>query len=121
MVAQRLEKTAERGERLVAKLFGLKPTPKLAPFDVVDFNGGVAVEVKTVSALALGGSNKIHIGNKAWKRKQDFLDQYGLDGVLVVVVRYRHSHSKLHVEVYSLPLRQHIRISTAIKSGTQIA
>ena len=117
MVAQRLEKTAERGERLVAKLFGLKPTPKLAPFDMVDFNGGVAVEVKTVSALALGGSNKIHIENKAWKRKQDFLDQYGLEGVLIVVVVY----SKLSVEVYSLPLRQHIRISTAIKSGTQIA
>ena len=86
MVTRRLEHVAARGERLVARLLGTKPTPKLAPFDVVDFASGYAYEVKTVSKLSIGGSNKIHIESPAWARKQAFLDEYGLTGVLMVVV-----------------------------------
>jgi hypothetical protein len=98
-------------------LLGLKPTPKLAPFDVVDFSNGDAYEVKTVSALALSGSNKIHIEKGAWARKQDFLDEYGLRGHMIVVV----IHSRDTVAVYRVPLKQHIRISTVIKTGNRIA
>ena len=117
MVARNLERKAARGERLVAKLLGLKPTPKLAPFDVVDFSNGWAYEVKTVSALALSGSNKIQIEKGAWARKQDFLKEWGVKGELLVVVVY----SRDSVEVYRVPLKQHIRISTVIKTGTRIA
>ena len=117
MVTRRLEQTAAKGERLVARLLGTKRTSKLAPFDVVDFGSGMAYEVKTVSRLALTGSNKIHIEAKAWERKQAFLQDYGLTGVLMVVV----IASRDDVAVYRVPLRQHIRISTVIKSGTRIA
>ena len=117
MVTRRLEQTAARGERLVARLLGTKRTTKLAPFDVVDFTQGYAYEVKTVSKLALTGSNKIHIEAKAWARKQTILQDYGLTGVLMVVV----IASRDDVAVYRVPLRQHIRISTVIKSGTRIA
>ena len=117
MVAQRMEKVAAQGEKLAAKLLGLKPTPKLAPFDVVDFGNGYAYEVKTVSALALNGSNKIHIENGAWARKQDFLKTYGIKGELLVVVIY----SRDSVAVYRAPLKQHIRISTVIKTGKLIS
>jgi len=117
MVAQNLERKAAKGERLAAKLLGLKPTPKLAPFDVVDFSNGYAYEVKTVSALALNGSNKIHISNGAWARKQDFIKTYGVKGELLVVVIY----SRDSVSVYRVPLKQHIRISTVIKTGKLIS
>ena len=117
MTTKRLEKIAAKGERMVAKLVGAKPTARLAPFDVVDFGSGIAYEVKTVSRLALSGSNKIHIEKAAWQRKQAFLSDYGLEGVLMVVV----IASRDDVSVYSLPLRQHIRISTVIKTGTQVA
>ena len=116
MVAKRLEDVAARGESLVAEIVGGEPTAKKAPFDVVDFGDGYAYEVKTVSALALTGSNKIHIENKAWTRKQAFLDEYGLAGVLVVVV----IADLDDIAVYRVPLRQHIRISTVIKTGTRI-
>ena len=118
MVAKRMEKVALKGERIVGKLLGLKPTKKLAPFDVVDFNDGYAYEVKTVSSLALSGSNKIHIEAKAWERKQNFLAEYGLEGVWMVVVIY----AKDSVGVYQVPLRkQHMRISTIIKTGTLVS
>jgi hypothetical protein len=117
MVAKRLEKLGARGEKLVARLVGAEPTAKHAPFDVVDFNDGVAYEVKTVSALALNGSNKIHIENGAWERKQAFLTEYGLEGVLMVVV----IAGRGEVAVYRAGLKQHLRISSVIKSGIQIA
>jgi hypothetical protein len=117
MVTRRLENTAAKGERLVARLLGTKPTPKLAPFDVVDFGAGMAYEVKTVSKIAIAGSNKIHIEAKAWERKQTFLSDYELTGVLMVVV----IASRDDVAVYRVPLRQHLRISTVIKTGTRIA
>ena len=117
MVTHRMEQVAAKGERLVARLVGQKPTNKLAPFDVVDFGDGYAYEVKTVSKLALTGSNKIHIEAKAWERKHAFLAEYGLEGVLMVVV----VASRDDVAVYRVPLRQHLRISTVVKTGTRIA
>jgi len=117
MVTKRMENMAARGEKLASKLLGLKPTTKLAPFDVVDFGEGYAYEVKTVTSLALSGSNKIHISASAWKRKQEFLSMYGLQGELLVVVVY----SRERVEVYRVPLKQHLRISTVIKTGTLIS
>jgi hypothetical protein len=116
MVAKRLEKLGAKGERLVAKLVGAKVTPRQAPFDVVDFADGVAYEVKTVSRQALSGSNKIHIEAGAWERKQAFLAEYGLDGVLMVVV----IGGRDDVQVYRTVLKQHLRISTAIKSGSAV-
>ena len=116
MVDKKLERFGARGERLVAKLVGAKATPKAAPFDVVDFNDGVAYEVKTVSRLALSGSNKIHIEAGAWERKQAFLAEYGLEGVLMVVV----IAGRNDVTVYQTPLKRHLRISTVIKSGVQL-
>jgi len=117
LVSKKLEKLGAKGERLVARLVGAKATPKHAPFDVVDFSDGTAYEVKTVSGLALSGSNKIHIENGAWERKQAFLDEYGLEGVIMVVV----ITGRDNVAVYRVPLRQHMRISTVIKSGVQVA
>lgn len=116
MAIKRLERMGYKAERLVARLLGLKPTPKQSPFDVV--GEGCAYEVKACSALALTSSNKIHIEDGAWARKQAFLAEYGLDGVLIVVV----IAGRNDVAVYSVPLtKQHMRISTIIKTGTRIA
>ena len=41
MVTKRMENMAARGEKLASKLLGLKPTTKLAPFDVVDLARGM--------------------------------------------------------------------------------
>ena len=117
MATKKLEALGAKGEKLVAKLVGTKATTRKAPFDVVDFGDGTAYEVKTVSRLALGGSNKIHIGKGAWARKQAFLEEYGLEGILVVVV----IGGRDDVEVYRVALKPHLRISTAIKTGTRIA
>ena len=117
MATQKLEAMAAKGEKLVAKIVGTKPTPKLAPFDLVDFSDVYAYEVKTVSRLDLNGSNKIRISDGAWTRKQAFLDEYDLVGILVVVV----IGGPKDIEVYSLPLdRQHIRISRAIRLGDKL-
>ena len=116
MAARRLEQMATDGESLVAQLTGGTRTKTQAPFDVVDFSAGVAYEVKTVSYLALTGTNKIHIEGGAWERKQRFLAEYGLRGVLMVVIIYDENH----VEVYRTGLKAHQRISTAIKHGVRI-
>ena len=118
MATKKLEQLSARGEKLVAKLVGVKkPTAKKAPFDVVDFGDGIAYEVKTVTTLALSGSNKIHIGKGAWERKQAFMQEYGLEGALIVVV----IASRNDVSVYRTELKQHLRISSAIKNGIRIA
>ena len=118
MATKKLELMGARGEELVGRLIGVKPTAKKAPFDVVDFNEGVAYEVKTVSAMALPGRNKIRISDRAWDRKQAFLAEYGLQGVLFVVVVYNVDH----VAVFRLPLdRKHLRISRAVREGVRIA
>lgn len=117
MTTKKLEALGARGEELVAKLTGGEATPKLAPFDVVDFGAGIAYEVKTVSGMSLNGSNKIHIEQGAWNRKQAFLSEYGLQGQLMVVV----VTDQNNVDVYRLPLKQHLRISTAIKTGIKLS
>lgn len=117
MAEKRLELMGTRGEALVAGLTGGSQTPKLAPFDVVDFSAGVAYEVKTVSALALTGTNKIHIEAGAWARKMAFLAEYGLRGVLMVVV----IHSEDRVEVYRTGLTAHQRISSVIRNGVKVS
>tara|TARA_R110000824_G_scaffold259307_3_gene448085 strand:+ start:175 stop:531 length:357 start_codon:yes stop_codon:yes gene_type:complete len=118
MATRKLEEMGARGEALVANLVGVKPTTKKAPFDGVDFNARIAYEVKTTSVMALNGSDKIRISDKAWDRKQAFLSEYGLTGVLIVVVVY----SIDYVEVYRLPLdRKHLRISRAVREGVRVA
>jgi hypothetical protein len=118
MAIKRLERMGYKAECLVARLLGLKPTPKQAIFDLVDFTEGCAYEVKACSALALTGSNKIHIEDGAWARKQAFLSEHGLEGILMVVL----ITSKTSAELYRVPLtKQHMRISTIIKTGTRIA
>ena len=118
MTIRREEKLGARGERIAKKLTGGKVTTRTAPFDVVDFRAGVAYEVKTVSALALKGSNKIHIEQGSWDRKQAFLAEYGLEGLLMVVV----IAGPKDVKVYSMPLNcRHIRISRVIREGTLVS
>ena len=118
MAIKRLERMSSKAERLVARLLGLKPTPRQSPFDVVDFTERCAYEVKACSALALTSSNKIHIEDGAWARKQAFLSEHGLEGILMVVV----IAGRNDIAVYRVPLtKQHLRISTIIKSGTRIA
>ena len=117
MATKKLEALALKGERLVGRLVHAKVTAKNAPFDVVDFTEGVAYEVKTVSNQALTGSNKIHIENGAWSRKMAFLDEYGLQAVLMVVV----ITSRSEVSVYRTELKQHLRISSVIKNGIKVS
>ena len=119
MASQKREAMGSRGEKLVAKLTGSgsKRTSKNAPFDVVDFQSGVAYEVKTVSGMALSSSNKIHIETEAWIRKQAFLEEYDLMGSLMVVVLY----SRSEIEVYRTELKQHVRISTVLRTGERVA
>lgn len=116
MACKRLEDLCHLGELLVTKITGGERTNKQAPFDVVDFSTGVAYEVKTVSATSILGTNKIHIEGPAWERKQRFMAEYKLRGILMVVI----IHDENNVEVYKCNLKQHLRISTAIKTGTKI-
>ena len=113
---RREEKLGARGEKIAKRLMGGKVTTRTAPFDVVDFQAGVAYEVKSVSSVSLKGTNKIHIEQGSWDRKQAFLEEYGLEGILLVVVIAK------KVRVYSLPLdRRHIRITRVIREGTLVS
>ena len=111
MAIRRLERMGRAGEALVAGLTGGRLTARQAPFDVVDFSTSVAYEVKTVSHLALLGTNKIHIEAGAWARKEAFLAEWGLRGVLMVVVIF----SEDHTEVFRTELKAHQRISSVVR------
>ncbi len=118
MTIRREEKLGAKGEKIAKRLMGGKATTRTAPFDVVNFQLKVAYEVKTVSAVALNGTNKIHIEQGSWDRKQAFLEEYGLEGVLLAVV----IASPKDVKVYSMPLNcRHIRITRVIREGTLVS
>lgn len=93
------------GEEVVNGLVGGRKTCHKAPFDVVDFNMGIAYEVKTMSGLSK--DLKIHISDPSMARKLTFVREYGLKMVLMAVVIY----SPDKVEVYKRELVQCVRIS----------
>lgn len=93
------------GEQIIAKLNGGTITRHKAPFDVVDFNLGIAYEVKAMSGLSI--DLKIHISKESMARKRGFARKYGLKAILIAVVIFDPDH----VKVYRSRLRQSIRVS----------
>lgn len=94
-----------KGEEFILRLNGGKLTSHKAPFDIVDFNLGLAYEVKTMSGLGL--DLKIHIKNSAMNRKRSFARRYGLKAILIAVVIFDPDN----VKVYRSRLRQSVRVN----------
>ena len=93
------------GEAIVNKLFGGRTTRHTAPFDVVDFQAGIAYEVKSMSGLSV--DKKIHIQKSSMKRKRAFAREYGLKAVLIAIV----IHDENNIEVYKSPLKESVRVT----------
>ena len=93
------------GEAIIARLNGGNTTTHKAPFDIVDFNQGVAYEVKAMSSLSK--DLKIHISDSSMKRKKAFAKEYGLKAILIAVV----ITDEDNVKVYKSALKQSIRIN----------
>ena len=93
------------GEQIVARLNGGTTTKHKAPFDIVDFNLGIAYEVKAMSGLGI--DLKIHISDSSMHRKKKFAHKYGLKAVLIAVVIFDPDT----VKIYRSKLRQSIRVS----------
>ena len=102
---EKLHRLGRTGERIVKNLFGGCKTTHKAPFDIVDFNAGVAYEVKTMSAMSK--DLKVHISDASMQRKIAFANEYGLLMVLMVVI----IHGPKKVDVYTGELRQSVRIN----------
>lgn len=94
-----------KGEEFILRLNGGSSTKHKAPFDVVDFNLGVAYEVKAMSGLGL--DLKIHISDSSMKRKRLFARKYGLKAILIAVVIFDPNH----IKVYKSTLKKSIRVS----------
>lgn len=94
-----------KGEEIILRLQGGTPTKHKAPFDVVDFNLGIAYEVKAMSGLGL--DLKIHISKESMTRKKGFARKYGLKAILIAVVIFDQDN----VRVYRSKLRQSVRVS----------
>ena len=62
------------GEVIANGIVGGKTTKHKAPFDVVDFQMGMAYEVKSMSGLSK--DLKIHIGKESITRKRSFARNY---------------------------------------------
>ena len=93
------------GEAIIeAKLGGAKTAHK-APFDVVDFEMGIAYEVKTISGESV--DKKVHIANGSMARKLAFARKHGLKKVLIAVVVYGPDN----VQVYRSALKPSVRVS----------
>lgn len=90
---------------------GGQPTSKKAPFDLVDFQSGIAWEVKTRSA-AVVSVYPIGIEKAAMQRKRAFLRRYHLKGRLLVVVI---GSTESDISLYAGPLKAHTRISALRK------
>ena len=101
-----------KGEAIVQKITKGKKTAHKAPFDVVDFENGIAYEVKAMSNL--GKDLKIHITEKSLARKIEFADFYGLEMMLVVVV----IHGPGQFELYWGRIQTSVRLGQLIKVGT---
>jgi hypothetical protein len=93
------------GEAIIAKLTGGNTTNHKAPFDVVDFNSGVAYEVKAMSGLSK--DLKIHISDSSMKRKKAFAREYHLKPILLAVIIYDEDN----VQVYKGSLKSSVRIN----------
>jgi len=93
------------GEKVISKLLGLKTTDHKAPFDVVDFNLGIAYEVKAMSNL--GADLKIHITDSSMKRKKAFARKYRLKALLIAVVIIDQDT----VKVYRSSLKNSVRVN----------
>jgi len=87
------------GQEIVKAELGGEPTSHKAPFDLVDFNKGIAYEVKTMMA---GTELKIHISKESMSRKRAFLKEYHLKGTLIAVV----IHGPDEVNTYTSALKQ---------------
>ena len=94
-----------KGEELILRLNGGNTTKHKAPFDIVDFNLGIAYEVKSMSGLGL--DLKIHISDSSMKRKRLFAHRYGLKAILIAVVIFDPDH----IKVYKSSLKKSIRIN----------
>ncbi len=94
-----------KGEEVILRLQGGSSTRHKAPFDVVDFNLGIAYEVKAMSGLGL--DLKIHISLASMARKRSFARKYGLKAILIAVVIFDQDH----VKVYRSTLKKSIRVS----------
>ena len=94
-----------KGEELILRLNGGKPTTHKAPFDIVDFNLGLAYEVKAMSGLGL--DLKIHISDSSMSRKRSFARKYGLKALLIAVIIFDPDN----IKVYKSRLRQSIRVN----------
>ena len=93
------------GERIIAHLNGGNITRHKAPFDIVDFNLGIAYEVKAMSGLGL--DLKIHISKESMARKRGFAHKYGLKAILIAVVIFDPDN----VKVYRSILKKSVRVS----------
>jgi len=93
------------GEQAIARITGGTITKHKAPFDIVDFNLGIAYEVKAMSGLGI--DLKIHISDHSLARKKKFIRKYGLKAVLIAVVIFDPDT----VKVYRGKLRQSVRVS----------
>lgn len=102
---ERKHRLGRKGEELILRLNGGSLTKHKAPFDIVDFNLGLAYEVKAMSGLGL--DLKIHISDSSMNRKRSFARRYGLKAILIAVVIFDQDN----VKVYRSRLKQSIRIS----------
>ena len=102
---ERKHQLGREGEGLILRLQGGTITRHKAPFDVVDFNLGIAYEVKAMSGLGL--DLKIHISKESMARKRGFARRYGLKAILIAVVIFDPDH----IKVYQSRLKQSVRVS----------
>ena len=102
---ERKHQLERKGEELILRLNGGKLTSHKAPFDIVDFNLGIAYEVKAMSGLGL--DLKIHISLFSMRRKRSFARRYGLKAILIAVVIFDSNN----IKVYKSRLRQSIRVN----------
>jgi len=93
-----------KGEELILRLNGGNTTKHKAPFDIVDFNLGIAYEVKTMSGLGL--DLKIHISKSSMTKKRSFARKYGLKAILIAVVIF----SPDDIQIYRSTLKSSIRV-----------
>ncbi|MBE3144416.1 MAG: hypothetical protein IMZ61_10910 [Planctomycetes bacterium] len=102
--------TGRAGERIVARRLGGKLTRHTAPFDVVDFNQGIAYEVKTMAGLS--ARYPIHITPASMQHKREFMIAYGIDTAYLVAVVI---HNPNRTELYIGELKSHVRLSAMRK------
>ena len=83
--------------------------PHNHPFDLVDNFNGTADEVKTMIVTPENGKNlKIHIADKSFRRKLDYMRKHNLKGRLILTLIDENEHP---MAFYTGELKQHVRPS----------